>query len=120
MPLNEITFSDALPVDSYGPGFFRVGGKVIEGGVLILPSGVQGWAGFEDREPLLAAAASVDVLFVGTGAEIDAIPADFTQAADAAGMGVERMSSPQACRTYNILLSEGRRVALAALPVREP
>jgi uncharacterized protein len=33
------------------------------------------------------------------------------------GLGVEVMSSPAACRTYNVLLSEGRRVALALLPV---
>nr|MCU0854979.1 Mth938-like domain-containing protein [Paracoccaceae bacterium] len=33
------------------------------------------------------------------------------------GMGVEAMASPAACRTYNVLLSEGRRVALALLPV---
>jgi len=33
------------------------------------------------------------------------------------GIGVEVMSSPSACRTYNILLSEGRRIAAALLPV---
>jgi uncharacterized protein len=27
------------------------------------------------------------------------------------------MSTPSACRTYNVLLSEGRRIAIAALPV---
>ena len=32
-------------------------------------------------------------------------------------IGVEAMTSPAACRTYNVLLAEGRRVALAALPV---
>jgi uncharacterized protein len=34
-----------------------------------------------------------------------------------AGLGVEVMSSPTACRTYNVVLSEGRRVGLALLPV---
>ena len=33
------------------------------------------------------------------------------------GIGVEMMASPQACRSYNVLLGEGRRVALAALAV---
>ncbi|MEC7257968.1 MAG: MTH938/NDUFAF3 family protein, partial [Pseudomonadota bacterium] len=33
------------------------------------------------------------------------------------GLGVEAMASPAACRTYNVLLSEGRRVGLALLPV---
>jgi len=36
---------------------------------------------------------------------------------EAAGLGVETMASPAACRTYNVLLSEGRRIALALLPV---
>ena len=33
------------------------------------------------------------------------------------GIGVEGMNSPAACRTYNVLLSEGRRVAVVLLPV---
>jgi uncharacterized protein len=68
-------------------------------------------------EALLAVAAQVDVLFVGTGAEIAHIPRDLRERLEAAGIGVEVMASPAACRTYNVLLSEGRRVGLALLPV---
>jgi uncharacterized protein len=57
------------------------------------------------------------VLFVGTGAEIAHVPPAFRAALEAAGPGVEAMASPAACRTYNVLLSEGRRVGLALLPV---
>ena len=35
MRLNEVVFDDAVPVDGYGPGFFRIGGEVIEGLSLI-------------------------------------------------------------------------------------
>ena len=59
----------------------------------------------------------MDVLFVGTGAEIAHLPADLRDQLEASGIGVEVMSSPSAARTYNVLLSEGRRVALAMLPV---
>ena len=38
-------------------------------------------------------------------------------ALEAAGAGVELMSTPSACRTYNVLLAEGRRVAAALMPV---
>ena len=31
MRLNEITYSDAMPVEGYGPGFFRIGGQAVEG-----------------------------------------------------------------------------------------
>jgi len=117
MQLNEITFQDATPIDGYGPGFFRVGGKVLQGGVLVTPSGAQGWDGFEDLDGLMALVGKVDVLFVGTGAETAHLPADFRQKLEEAGLGVEAMASAPACRTFNVLLSEGRRVAAALLPV---
>ena len=117
MRLNEIRFTDAVPVDGYGPGFFRIGGTVYQGPVIVLPSGVAAWAGFTETAALLAAVGSIDVLFVGTGAEIAHLPATFREALEAAGLGVEGMSSPAACRTFNVLLSEGRRVGLALIPV---
>lgn len=117
MRMNEITYTGAVPIEGYGPGFFRIGGEVVQGAVLVLPTGVSGWGGYDDTEALLAAAADVDVVFIGTGAEIAHIPRALRQKIEEAGIGVETMASPAACRTYNVLLSEGRRVALALLPV---
>lgn len=117
MRLNEVEFNDAKPVEGYGPGFFRIGGEVFQGAVLTGASGTSVWGGYEDASPLLALAGQVDVLFLGTGAEIAHIPATVRDPLEAAGVGVEVMSSPSAARTYNVLLSEGRRVALAMLPV---
>ena len=117
MRLNEISYNDAVPIDGYGTGFFRIGGKRHDGPVLVLPSGVSGWGGFDDTAAVLAHVADIDVLFVGTGAEIAHPPAAFRAALEDAGVGVETMASPAACRTYNVLLSEGRRVAVALLPI---
>jgi uncharacterized protein len=117
MRLNEIRYDGLKPVDGYGPGFFRIGGVVWEGAVVVLPSGVAGWGGYDDTDGLIAAAAGVDVVFVGTGGEVAHVPPAFRAALEGAGMGVEAMASPAACRTYNVLLSEGRRIALALLPV---
>lgn len=117
MRINEVTYSNALPVEGYGPGFFRVGGEAREAPLLILPTGVSNWRGYEDTETLLASAHDIDVLFVGTGADVAHAPTEFRDALEAAGVGVEVMASPTACRTYNVLLGEGRRVAVALLPV---
>lgn len=117
MQLNEISYSDARPIDGYGPGFFRVGGEVMQGALLVLPNGGKSWGGFEDVSAILDVKDEIDVLFVGTGAEIAHAPKDFRAALEEAGLGVEVMASPAAARTYNVLLSEGRRVGAALLPV---
>ncbi len=79
MRLNEISYDNAVPIDGYGSGFFRVGGRKFDGAVLVLPAGVSAWGGFEDTAPLLALAGQIDVLFVGTGAEIAHLPDDLDQ-----------------------------------------
>lgn len=117
MQFNEIVFENARPIDGYGPGFFRVGGQVLDGSICVTPTSVVSWGGFADSAPLLALSGKIDVLFVGTGAEIAHIPADLRTQLEAAGVGVEVMNSPSACRTFNVLLSEGRRVAAALLAV---
>jgi uncharacterized protein len=117
MQMHEITYGQAMPVEGYGPGFFRVAGDVIEGPMLATGKRAVSWGGFDDTEALLALAGEVDVLFLGTGAEMDFAPKALQSALEGAGIGVEAMASPAACRTYNITLSEGRRVALAVLPV---
>lgn len=117
MQLNEISFSSATPIDGYGPGFFRVGGQVIHGAICVTANGAGAWGGFGDAETLLALTGEIDVLFIGTGADAAHIPADLRTRLEAAGLGVEAMASPAACRSYNVLLSEARRVAAALLPV---
>ena len=117
MRLNEITYTDAKPVEGYGSGFFRIGGEVFHGPLLIGPQGAREWGGYDDAETLLELTNKVDVLFVGTGVDIQHIPQDLRTRLEDANLGVEVMASPAACRTYNVLLSEGRRIALALIPV---
>jgi uncharacterized protein len=117
MRMTEMSFPDAAPVEGYGAGFFRIGGQVRPGPLLVGPDGVVDWAGLEDLGPLEALAGRIDVLFLGTGPEIAHAPEGLAERLDAAGIGLEVMASPTACRSYNVTLSEGRRVALAALPV---
>lgn len=117
MRLTEITYDLARPIDGYGPGFFRIDGKVLYGPCLITPWGAGTWGGFDDPAAPLALAGKIDVLFIGMGADIAHVPADFRDTLEAAGIGVEVMNSPAAARTYNVLLSEGRRIAAALLPV---
>ncbi|WP_300517056.1 Mth938-like domain-containing protein [Aliiroseovarius sp.] len=117
MKLTEVTYDSAVPIDGYGPGFFRVAGEVIHGAMLVTGSRAISWGGYDDLAALEALSGEIDVIFLGTGAETAHVPGPVRAAVERSGMGIEPMASPAACRTYNVLLSEGRRVALAALPV---
>ena len=117
MHLSEIHYEGVIPVDGYGPGFFRLGGQVLHGPVIIGPNAASSWDGASDVQSLVDLAADVDVVLFGTGPDMTPVPADLREALEAAGMGLEPMNSASACRTYNILAAEGRRVALAALPL---
>ncbi len=110
------------PIDAYGNGGFRFAGMSHRGSILCLPSGIYAW---EPAEPLdvasLAAALAekdaVRVVILGTGPR-QVFPAPAVRRAFAeAGVALEPMDTGAACRTYNVLLGEGRSVAAALLAV---
>jgi uncharacterized protein len=117
MRLTEITYGSALAIESYGPGFFRVGTHLLRGATFVTPWNAGAWGGLEDVDLPLTMAGKIDVLLLGLGSDITPVPRAFRVALEAVGIGVEPMNSPAACRTYNVLLGEGRRVAAALLPV---
>lgn len=117
MELNEIKFTGQPPIDSYGPGFFRIDNEIVDGAVIIDPDGMALWDGLDDLKPLMNLVDRVDVVFIGMGADIAPLPKDIAAKLEEARVPYEVMNSASACRTYNILLSEERRVALAVLPV---
>lgn len=117
MRLTELQFDDAKPVEGYGPGFFRIAGEALAAPLIVTASGTRTWTGYDDIDVLLEIGKDVDVIFFGTGDEIAHLPKDLKATLEHAGIGVEAMNSPAACRTYNVLVSEGRRVAAALLPV---
>lgn len=110
-------FAGGVPVDGYGPGFFRVAGRVHRGAVIVAAGGARDWAGLGDAPALLALAGSVDVLFLGMGADVALPPRELVAALEAACIMPEPMATPSAARSYNVTLSEGRRVACALLPI---
>ena len=120
MRTSEIDFEGRLPIDGYAPGGFRVAGAVHRGPLALLPEGIVAWPGLPDASPFLERVAGFDVLLVGAGAGLGPLPGGFAamrEALEAAGAGVEVMATPSACRTYNVLLAEGRRVAAALMPI---
>lgn len=117
MGMQPTDFGAAVPIDGYGPGFFRIEGRVWRGDILFCAGQVTPWGGLADAAALAVLAGRADLLLIGTGAEIARPPAALLDAAEAAGLRCEAMSSPAAARSYNVLLSEGRRIAAALIAV---
>ncbi len=113
------------PIDGYGAGGFRFRGLSHRGSIIAVPAGVHAWGACEPRditvdslEPVFAAAkGSVELLLLGTGADLVPVPGALRRKLKAAGIVVEPMATGAAARTYNILLGERRRVAVALLAV---
>jgi uncharacterized protein len=105
----------------YGNGYVLVNGQRIEKSVVVLPDRiVADWTAttFEALEPEdLAALASLEreIILLGTGAVLRFPRPEILRPLIEAGVGVEVMDVQAACRTYNILLAEERRVAAALL-----
>lgn len=116
--------SDRQVIDGYGPGQFCISGQWRVGAVIVLPDRTLPWEAtdvaslsVEDFGPILTAEPKVEILLLGTGSTMRMIPKALRLALREQGVVVELMDSRAVCRTYNVLLAEGRRVAAAMLPV---
>ena len=112
------------PIDAYGNGGFRFAGMSHRGSILCLPSGIYAWQPGSPDEietaalaPVLAERDALDLLLLGTGRRSQLPGAEVRRAFDAAGVALEAMDTGAACRTYNVLLGEGRPVGAALLAV---
>ena len=104
----------------YGDGFVVVNGQRHEANLIVTPERLLPWnaASFDalteaDFEALLAL--NPEILLLGTGPKQRFPHPRLTRALAAKRIGVEAMDLQAACRTYNILMAEERRVAAALL-----
>ncbi len=112
-------------VTGTGEGWVRIDATEYRSNVVLTPAAVRaGWAagGFEslaapDFEALLEG--DPEIVLLGTGRTLRFPHPRLTQGLARAGVGLEVMDTAAACRTYNILAAEGRRV-LAALLIEPP
>lgn len=105
-------------VSGYGESFVSVNNVRYEHSLLLTPRSIGRWevAGIEqlaDADFEQLAALGAEIVILGTGAVQRFPPRAFARRFAAAGIGLEAMDSRAACRTYNILASEGRRVLAA-------
>lgn len=107
-------------VTAYGDDYVAVNGERHRGSMVLLPDRVLDWEprSFEELSAehfsaLLAL--DVEIVLLGTGPTQRFPRPGLIAALSQAGIGVEVMDLQAACRTYNILVAEERKVAAALL-----
>ena len=112
-------------IDAYGAGGFRVSGVWMPGSLLILDDIPTSWTPaslsvlrVEHFASVIAAGAAVsEFVLLGTGADQALPPREIREAISRAGMGLEFMATPRAAQAWDVLTSEGRRVAAALIAI---
>jgi uncharacterized protein len=108
-------------IEGYSSSGFRVSGALYAGSVLVFVDHTELWpvsATSEatlDRFAPVVARGDVEILLLGCGRRMTMVPPALRQGLRAGGIVVDAMDSGAACRTYNVLLAEGRRVAAALI-----
>jgi uncharacterized protein len=106
-------------IERYAASGFRVSGVIYPGPVLVFPDRTEAWA-----EPAFTAEAlapvlvhgGIELLLLGCGRRIAPVGAELRATLKTGGIAVEPMDTGAACRTFNMLAGEDRRVAAALLP----
>jgi uncharacterized protein len=114
----------SAPIEAYGNGGFSFAGMSHRGSLLCLPDAIWAWPVTKPDEidevslqRVIANAAGIDTLIVGTGNEVWIPPSWFRERFRRVSVVIDAMQTGPAIRTYNIMIGERRRVAAALIAV---
>ncbi len=124
LEINTPDFGEQPPIDAYGNGGFRLGAIRHTGSLLVTPARAVEWPVRqmgdltpEAFSPLTEEADDIEILLLGCGPHMEQVPAAIRESVRALGMVLEQMDTGAACRTYNVLLAEKRKIAAALIAV---
>lgn len=116
-----------LPIDAFGDGGFRIAGERVEGSVLLFAGTVKTWPRGDEADAktltpgdlslFLEADDKPDVVVLGVGERARHPAPELRKALREAGIGLEIADTPAACRLYNLIAAESRRVGAALMAV---
>ena len=124
MDLTPLVPAGRQIIDSYGDERFTVSGTVHHGSIIVFTDRTLAWPvstiaemSLESLQPIVAVRASLEVVLIGCGARLTQIPRELRQTLRQSGLAAELMDTGAACRTYNVLAAEERKVVAALLAV---
>jgi uncharacterized protein len=111
-------------IRSYGPGRFLIGQHEWHAPVLVMPTVTVPWPvtraeelSLDNLAPLKESPTPTELLVVGCGPRAIFMPPPLRVRLKEAGLALEVVDTGSACRIYNVLLAESRRVAAALIPL---
>ena len=110
-------------IRSYAPGAITINQRIFTANLLVMPDRIienwapQGLAGLGEEDFRQIADLAPELVLLGTGGKLIFPKPVCTAPLVVAQIGLEVMGTAAACRTYNILMSEGRRVLAALLMI---
>ena len=124
MDLTPLVPAGRQMVERYGDGRFVVSGTAHEGSIIVFPDRTLAWpvadlgaVTLESLAAILDARDGLEVMLLGCGARLTQVPSELRRSLRDLGLAVEFMDTGAACRTYNVLAAEDRRVAAALIAV---
>ena len=117
------TDSQLQVINSYGGGGFRIARQSVSGNQFVLPRQTTDWALQTDADINIQdilfrlSGTGTDLLVLGLGVRPQSNLPKLATALQEKGIKLEVMSTPAACRTWNVLLTEGRAVAAGILAI---
>ncbi|MBV9687993.1 MAG: Mth938-like domain-containing protein [Alphaproteobacteria bacterium] len=121
MDLTPVTTAGRQIVERYGSSGFRVSGIIYPGSVLVFPDRTVPWEAESASDVTLDTLTpviehgGVEILLLGLGRSASVVPTALRSALRATKIALEPMETGAACRTYNVLVAEDRRVAAALI-----
>jgi uncharacterized protein len=116
--------TSAVTVHGIEPGAVKIGDDTVTDNAIVFRNEIQRGIAIDDIASLQEQdldellAKGPEIVILGTGWQSVRPPRDLVFAMARRGIGFETMDTPAACRTFNILISEGRDVA-AVLIIRK-
>jgi uncharacterized protein len=115
---------DRQVISGYAANLFRISGVVYDTSVLVFPDRTMVWpitsiadVTPESFSPIHEASPAIEVLLLGVGEQHVLVSSALRTALRAAGVVLDAMDTGAACRTYNVLIAEDRRVAAALIAI---
>ena len=124
LEISPVDFEGRNIIQSYGNGKFQISDKEYDHSVLVFPDQIIPWSPIDtnnlivdDFKKVLTAGPIVELLLLGCGKTTWFLPLPLRDELKEMGLVLEPMDTGAACRTFNVLLGENRRIAAALMLV---